>query len=63
MKNHFPSSVIFNSELSYGKVAQCHFFVPEASKPMAGHYDQKVSVYLVVMPQVHGGDGNPEAIC
>ena len=63
MKNYFPSSVIFNSELSYGKVAQCHFFVPEASKPMAGHYDQKVSVYLVVMPQVHGGDGNPEAIC
>lgn len=31
LKNYFPMSVIFNSELSYGRIAQCHFFVPEAS--------------------------------
>ncbi|MBE9028242.1 Rieske 2Fe-2S domain-containing protein [filamentous cyanobacterium LEGE 11480] len=30
LKNYFPSSVIFNSSFSYGTVAQCHFFVPEA---------------------------------
>ena len=31
MKNYFPSSVIFNSANMAGTIAQCHFFMPEAS--------------------------------
>jgi len=31
LENHFPSLVIFHGEMSLGKVAQCHLFVPEAN--------------------------------
>jgi phenylpropionate dioxygenase-like ring-hydroxylating dioxygenase large terminal subunit len=30
LENHFPSLVIFHGEMSLGKAAQCHIFVPEA---------------------------------
>ncbi|NER93760.1 MAG: Rieske 2Fe-2S domain-containing protein [Symploca sp. SIO1B1] len=30
LENHFPSLVIFHSEMPLGKVAQCHLFIPEA---------------------------------
>ncbi|MBD2607585.1 Rieske 2Fe-2S domain-containing protein [Scytonema hofmannii FACHB-248] len=30
LENHFPSLVIFHGETAFGKVAQCHFFVPES---------------------------------
>ena len=30
LENHFPSLVIFHSEMPIGKAAQCHIFVPEA---------------------------------
>jgi phenylpropionate dioxygenase-like ring-hydroxylating dioxygenase large terminal subunit len=30
LENHFPSLIIFHGETALGKVAQCHFFVPEA---------------------------------
>ncbi len=30
LENHFPSFVIFHGETAFGKVAQCHFFVPES---------------------------------
>ncbi|MGB8700858.1 MAG: Rieske 2Fe-2S domain-containing protein [Thermosynechococcaceae cyanobacterium] len=30
LENHFPSLVIFYGEMSLGKAAQCHIFVPEA---------------------------------
>lgn len=30
LENHFPSLVIFHGEMSLGKVAQCHLFVPES---------------------------------
>jgi Vanillate O-demethylase oxygenase C-terminal domain len=30
LENHFPSFIIFYGGTSLGKVAQCHFFIPEA---------------------------------
>lgn len=30
LENHFPSLIIFHGEMPLGKVAQCHFFIPEA---------------------------------
>jgi phenylpropionate dioxygenase-like ring-hydroxylating dioxygenase large terminal subunit len=30
LENHFPALVIFHGEMSFGKAAQCHLFVPEA---------------------------------
>ena len=30
LENYFPSLVIFHNEMPFGKVAQCHFFVPES---------------------------------
>ncbi|HIK15854.1 MAG TPA: Rieske 2Fe-2S domain-containing protein [Leptolyngbyaceae cyanobacterium M33_DOE_097] len=30
LENYFPSLVIFYGETSFGKVAQCHLFIPEA---------------------------------
>jgi phenylpropionate dioxygenase-like ring-hydroxylating dioxygenase large terminal subunit len=30
LENHFPSLVIFHGEMSLGKAAQCHLFIPEA---------------------------------
>ena len=30
LENYFPSLIIFHGETALGKVAQCHFFVPEA---------------------------------
>ena len=30
LENHFPPLVIFHGESQFGKVAQCHLFVPEA---------------------------------
>lgn len=32
LENYFPSLVIFYGESGIGKVAQCHFFVPESEK-------------------------------
>ena len=30
LENHFPSLVVLHAETALGKVAQCHFFIPEA---------------------------------
>ncbi|MGD2183988.1 Rieske 2Fe-2S domain-containing protein [Lusitaniella coriacea] len=30
LENHFPSLVIFHGETGLGKLAQCHFFIPES---------------------------------
>jgi phenylpropionate dioxygenase-like ring-hydroxylating dioxygenase large terminal subunit len=30
LENHFPSLVIFHGETAFGKVAQCHLFIPES---------------------------------
>lgn len=30
LENHFPALVIFHGETPLGKIAQCHFFVPES---------------------------------
>ncbi|MDY7024659.1 MAG: (2Fe-2S)-binding protein, partial [Cyanobacteriota bacterium] len=30
LENHFPSLVIFHGESGFGKVAQCHLFIPES---------------------------------
>jgi phenylpropionate dioxygenase-like ring-hydroxylating dioxygenase large terminal subunit len=32
LENHFPSLVIFHGETGLGKIAQCHFFVPESPR-------------------------------
>ncbi|NJM18634.1 MAG: Rieske 2Fe-2S domain-containing protein [Richelia sp. SM1_7_0] len=30
LENHFPNLVIFHGETAFGKIAQCHLFVPES---------------------------------
>lgn len=43
MENHFPCMVIFHTEIAWGKVAQCHIFVPEA--------EQRTRTYILFFGQ------------
>ncbi|MGF1494447.1 MAG: Rieske 2Fe-2S domain-containing protein [Microcoleaceae cyanobacterium] len=45
LENHFPSLVIFHGESPLGKIAQCHFFVPEA--------ENQTRTYVLLFGQVN----------
>jgi len=43
LENHFPSLVIFHGESPFGKLAQCHFFIPEA--------EERTRTYILLFTQ------------
>lgn len=44
LENHFPNLVILYTETPLGKIAQCHFFVPES--------EQRTRTYILLFAQV-----------